>query len=191
VIGPSSTGKTTLCDALAKALNLSPSQYVKEVARTVMREQKFTRRDMGKVMMQKAILDAQLSQEEKCRQYASSVVSPGKRVVLSDRSAIDAIVYTELTAPTASEARERVSQLVQTPAFQRVLPIYRQALFVLLIPVKEWVVDDGVRGLDDAQKCPEAFRRRMGELGLQFCEVGGEMRGLDERVGFVRRFARL
>lgn len=97
IIGPSSTGKTTLCTALANELALKPECWITETARHVMRTHGFTRDDVGKLEMQSAITHAQLENEEKGRAYAQAM-EPTHRIILSDRSAIDAVVYAVLTS---------------------------------------------------------------------------------------------
>ena len=56
---------------------------------------------------------------------------------------------------------------------------------MLLRPVPEWLVDDGVRSLDDQKICLQAFRAILCELGIKFVEMGVEVKGLTERVAFV------
>ena len=85
VVGPSSTGKTTLCDALAATLGLPREVCISEIARTVMREQGFTRNDVGKLEMQKAIMDAQLKEDKSARRYSVQAREVCRGIVLSDR----------------------------------------------------------------------------------------------------------
>lgn len=85
IIGPSSAGKTTLCNALAASFGLPEEVCISEVARTVMRERGFTRSDVGKVEMQKAIMDAQLKEDRSARQHATQTGGVCRRIVLSDR----------------------------------------------------------------------------------------------------------
>jgi nicotinamide riboside kinase len=140
VVGPSSTGKTTLCHALAEKLGLKAPAYITEVARTVMREIGCTRKDIGKLAMQTAIMKAQLQREDEGR---------SQQVLLSDRSAIDPIVYAILTSTTEDEAKQRRESLTNLPQFQLALSRYRRSTFLLLTPVPEWVLDDGIRSLDN------------------------------------------
>lgn len=124
VLGPSSSGKSTLCDALARYLDLDRSRYVKEVARTVMREQGFTRKDINTYAMQQAIMEAQLKAE---KQILARREDEGCVVMLSDRSAVDPIVYaTTSKSPGAEDMRRR---LMKVECFQEILPFYRKSLF--------------------------------------------------------------
>lgn len=63
VVGPSSTGKTTLCNAVAESLKLRSWCYITEVARQVMKRRGVTRADVGKIEVQSAIMLAQLERE--------------------------------------------------------------------------------------------------------------------------------
>ena len=124
VLGPSSSGKSTLCDALARYLDLDRSRYVREVARTVMREQGFTRKDVDTYAMQQAILTAQLKAEREILERGEDDESV---VMLSDRSAVDPIVYASTSkSPGAEDMRRR---LMKDKDFQSILPFYRQSLF--------------------------------------------------------------
>ncbi|TFY59054.1 hypothetical protein EVG20_g7929 [Dentipellis fragilis] len=53
IVGPSSTGKTTLCTALATHLGLPSALHITEVARTVMRSTSFTRADVGTLFLER------------------------------------------------------------------------------------------------------------------------------------------
>lgn len=185
IIGPSSTGKTTLCTALAKELALPPECWITETARHVMRTHGFTREDVGKLEMQSAIMHAQIGNEEKGRTFAKGMLTPSHGLLLSDRSAIDALVYAILTSSTDEEAEVRRKELVESAEFQRALKHYRRATFILLRPVLEWFVDDGVRSLDDPEQNLLAFRKILQELGVNFKEMGGETMSLSDRVEFV------
>ncbi|KAK2464628.1 hypothetical protein APHAL10511_003321 [Amanita phalloides] len=179
VIGPSSTGKTTLCNALAKDLRLSQTAHVTEVARTVLQERGYTRNDVHNLEMQRDIMLAHIQKERFSRQE-----SPG--LVLCDRSAIDPIVYVVLTATDEQMAVERRDQLVQMDEFQHILPLYRESLFVVLGPVEEWVVDDGVRSIENLQACYKTFQATLDYLGIKYQTLGMETKSLAERVATVK-----
>lgn len=146
----------------------------------MMRRTGFSRETVGQLEMQRAIMDAQLEAESKARARAHA--SADDHILLSDRSAVDAIVYSIITSATEAEAMERKKILVNLAQFQQALPWYRQAKFVLLTPVPEWLVDDGVRSLYDQYHCTEVFRQVLMELGIEFQEMGIEMKKLEDRV---------
>ncbi|KAK7047003.1 AAA domain-containing protein [Favolaschia claudopus] len=179
VVGPSSTGKTTLCDALAKRLGIEENRLIKEVARTVIKELGLSRSDIGLLDMQKAIMLGHLKREQECE----------AETYLSDRSAVDPIVYAIFTAANAQDAVARKETLVSLPEFQEALPRYRQSLFILLGTVREWVVDDGFRHVGDETKLLTIFRDVLVELGIRYREIGSEMRFLPERTAFLESLA--
>ncbi|KAJ7022447.1 AAA domain-containing protein [Mycena alexandri] len=180
VVGPSSTGKTTLCNALAQRLNLKGPQFVTEVARRVIKALGLGREDIGLLDMQKAIMLAHLERERE---------NEGSSIQLCDRSAIDPIVYAIFTAANPADAESRKQVLLDLPEFQQALPRYRESLFVLLAPVKEWMVDDGFRHVGDESEILTIFRSTLSELGIQYREIGTEIRFLPERTAFVLALA--
>ncbi|KAL4068635.1 AAA domain-containing protein [Scleroderma yunnanense] len=185
VIGPSSTGKTTLCTAAAKSLKLPSRCYITEVARHVMRTQGFTRADVGTLEMQRAIMQAQLEREAKTCERARRGKSDG--LILSDRSGIDPVVYAILTAKGEDEAHQKKDALINLPAFRMALRRYKEAIFLLLSPVEEWLVDDGVRNLDNHERCINTFRQVLDELGIKYQEIGAETKGLEDRVKVLEK----
>lgn len=124
VVGPSSCGKTTLCNALADDLQLKPGQFIEERARVVMRTQGFTRDDIPTYAMQNAILVAQLKAEKDASRHADT---RNGILFLSDRSAIDPVIY---AATSGWQDSERISErLLRTPALQENIAFYRRSLF--------------------------------------------------------------
>lgn len=202
VLGPSSSGKTTLCNALTEDLNLDQSRYIREVARNVMKTMGFTRADVDTYEMQYAIMTAQLRAEKDV--LSKTKDSDGPLILLSDRSAIDPIVYTTTSqVPGASDRRRR---LLEDMAFQDILPIYKRSLFgkyldlnattsvdiprveVILQPIEEWFHDDGVRSLEDPWEYNEQLYATMTELNIPFVTIGEERKDLRERVEFLKQF---
>ncbi|KAH9924538.1 AAA domain-containing protein [Fomitopsis serialis] len=175
VLGPSSSGKTTLCDALVRYLDLDRARYVTEVARAVMREQGFSRKDVDTYEMQYAIMTAQLKAEEKVLAHSTGTPDDdGGVILLSDRSAIDPIVYASTSKnPGAEDMRRR---LMRDREFQDILPLYRKSLFIVLQPVKEWIKDDG------------HLFATLEELNIPYVTIGTDLKDLDSRVAFVATF---
>ncbi|KAF8217408.1 AAA domain-containing protein [Mycena galopus ATCC 62051] len=180
VVGPSSTGKTTLCNALAQRMGLKGPQFVKEVARRVITALGLGRGDIGLLDMQKAIMLAHLEQERENEESSAH---------LCDRSAVDPIVYAVFTAANPEDAQCRKQALVNLPEFQRALPRYRNSLFVLLSVNKEWVKDDGFRHVGDETEILAIFREILSELGIRYREIGWGMGFLLERTAFVLSLA--
>ncbi|KAJ7282491.1 AAA domain-containing protein [Mycena rebaudengoi] len=188
IVGPSSTGKTTVCNALAQRLGLGTDAFVTEVARQVIKalglRLPLSREDIGLVDMQKAIMLAHLEREDVSENSNSAVQ-------LCDRSAVDPIVYAVFTAENAADAQARKRALVDQPQFQKALPLYRDAVFVLLAPVQGWMVDDGFRHVGDQTEVLSIFRDTLAELGIKYREIGPEMRFLPERVSTILGLAML
>ncbi|KNZ72228.1 hypothetical protein J132_04138, partial [Termitomyces sp. J132] len=171
-----STGKTTLVGALALKLGLNFPAVVKEVARNIMMTQGFSRDDVNSLKMQHAILVAQLEREKEGRECP---------IQICDRSAVDPIVYAVLTSNTAEEARIRRNFLVNSPMFQAALEVYRQSTFLLLAPIPEWLVDDGVRLIEKQNQYFGVFKTELQRLGINFRIIGQDMRSQEERVVWV------
>jgi len=208
VVGPSSTGKTTLCGALSKHF-LAESQLqssrsdgqgvllysISEVARKVMRECQFTRDDVGTLEMQQAILEAQVKTERDAMASLTSSDPTKEKVLLSDRCAIDALVYTrKLVSENAYKT------LCGTLEFQEALRRYRgerakgndggHVLFILTLPVSEWLIDDGIRSMKEPEAILEEFRHVLNEMEIPFVELGSEIMELGRRVEWVISKAR-
>lgn len=134
--------------------------------------------------MQRTILKAQLERELEARNVASSSEA---RIVLSDRSAIDPIAYAILTATNEKDERQRKQYLVDSPEFQTALRWYQEGMFILFKPVPEWLVDDGVRSMDERGQNLDVFRGILRELKIPFVELGEEIKDLQSRVAFAKR----
>ncbi|KAG2003691.1 hypothetical protein CC2G_004278 [Coprinopsis cinerea AmutBmut pab1-1] len=178
IVGPSSTGKTTLCEVLAKRLGLSGSAYITEVARQVMKEKGYTREDVGNIQMQMDIMIEHLKREE-------AGLSDEHRIVLCDRSAIDPVVYARLTAQSSGE--DQSGRLTDSQAFRAALERYRDpsSLFILLGPVTEWIIDDGIRSLERQEECLQRYRECMKLYDIPYRELGQDTRNILERMVFT------
>ena len=209
VVGPSSTGKSTLCGALfehfitesqsrsssSNGWNVLP-HIISEVARKVMRERQFTRDDVGTLEMQQAILEAQVMAERDALAFLASSDPTTEKVLLSDRCTIDALVYTQKFV-----SEDAYKALRETSEFQEALRRYRgektkgndgtHVLFILTLPVAEWLIDDGTRNMDEPETVLEVFRSVLNELEIPFVELGSEIMELGRRVEWVVSKARL
>lgn len=178
VVGPSSSGKTTLCNALAKQINVS--SYITEVARKVMREQGFSRDDVGsggKLDMQRAIMSAQLQAEEEAQTRSTGQ----KSYVLSDRSAVDPIVYAGWCVEI-DDREDVMAGLMNREDFLAALGRYRSSLFIVLRPVEEWIVDDGVRSMENQLQYTEELLDILKQLQIPYKELDRSIMNLDDRV---------
>ncbi|KAF5370270.1 hypothetical protein D9758_006998 [Tetrapyrgos nigripes] len=179
LVGPSSTGKTTLCRALAAKLKLDKASVISEVAREVLKSHNFTRDHVNLLRMQEAILEAHLKRESEVLGRTSAPL------LLCDRSAIDPVAYAILGAKNDNDAEERKKILITSAAFQEALNRYRKSLFILFKPVEGWLVDDGVRSLDNKIGCAEVFETVLEEFDIKFLKMGPDMTDLSERVQFA------
>lgn len=136
------------------------------------------------IEMQRTIMEGQLKQEQAARSVAGRSAI---RVVLSDRSAIDPISYAVLTAANQDDARERMQALVGTTEFQAALDRYRNGIFILFKPMPEWLVDDGVRKIDEHDRSFHVFRDVLKELEIPYVELGEEVKDLQARVAFAKK----
>ena len=85
------------------------------------------------------------------------------------------------------DERERKETLIDMPEFQDALYWYREGMFILLKPVSGWLVDDGVRSMDERGQNPEVFRNLLKELDIPFVELGEEIKNIQARVEFAKR----
>ncbi|CAE7099589.1 unnamed protein product [Rhizoctonia solani] len=186
IVGSSSTGKTTLCRAIASRLHLPPGQHISEVARTVMRFSNFTRDHVDKLDMQRAIMHAQITTENSVRNQALDTTGHSDpSFLLCDRSAIDPLVYAALSSTESTGAE----LLAESNEMKGILPIYRRAVFVLLHPVKEWFEDDGVRSLADPSGYPLTYKHYLNQFEIKYYEIDSSLKDLDERVNAVLGWA--
>ena len=124
IVGPSSCGKTTLCNALAEDLQLKPELYIQEMARVVMATQGFTRDDIHTYEMQNAIMNAQLRAEQDAARHRDAKASV---LFLSDRSAVDPVIYAATCG--TKDAESMSDRLLHARELQENLPFYRKSLF--------------------------------------------------------------
>ena len=141
-----------------------------------MREKGYSRDTIGNLQMQLDIMEAHLDEEEKALEASD--------LVLCDRSAIDPIAYAILTSSDAEEAREREEALIGRLAFKTALERYRDrhSVFILLAPVRAWLIDDGVRSLENQEACMTVYRKILKDLDIPYRVLGSDCQFLFERV---------
>lgn len=131
LVGPESTGKTTLFTALSSHLSLSPPQLIPEVARALLHSQHWTGSETQTLFHQRAILHATLEEEER-----------REGTVLSDRCALDCVAYAKLGGEDGWE--ELMKEVLERGAVER----YRRGLVVLFEPPAEGrAEEDGARNV--------------------------------------------
>ena len=98
----------------------------------MMRTHKYTRSDVDTYDMQHAIMSAQLEAESAAITHATQANTTGannrrQQLILSDRSAIDPVVYARTSESPGGQ--ERYQRLLQNPDLGETLPWYREGLF--------------------------------------------------------------
>ena len=184
IIGPQSTGKTTLVNAIAQSLE-GDVHVIQEIARTVMRERGYSRTDVDsddserRFTLQQDIFNAQVQKE-------ITFLQLGKEF-LSDRSAVDPLVYL-----MHFSGQNELNRITSTDKWREVQNRYadaNQSLVVLLLPVASFLVDDEVRymskSLDDWNALALNFRLFMDQEKIPFVEIGEEILDIKERVAEV------
>lgn len=154
-----------------------------------MRTQGFSRKNVGTFDMQKAILDAQLEAEKRAREEADRNVKKESLILfLSDRSALDPVVYAGMEDTAAAAVMER--KLMLSEGLQQAIQFYRSSLFVLLPFVKEWVYDDGVRTLEEPEKYSRRMRRMIERFNIPCIRIPESSRDLQVRLAIVDTYLR-
>jgi nicotinamide riboside kinase len=184
IIGPQSTGKTTLVKALVETLE-GEVPVIQEVARKVMQEKGYSRVDVDsndhekKFGLQHDIFTAQVEKE-------TTFIQAGAMFV-SDRSAVDPLIYL-----FHYSGREAMNRIASTDEWRKVRDRYadtKQSLVVLLSPVREFLIDDNVRymskSLDDWHLLAAKFRLFLGEEAIPFVEMGKDVLDIKDRVAHV------
>ncbi|KAI8710489.1 AAA-28 domain-containing protein [Fusarium sp. LHS14.1] len=189
IIGPQSTGKTTLVSKLRSELenwladtSIIKPQIVSEVARTVLTKHKFTAEDVKSspsrcLALQQLILEAQALAEKEALQRSSWFIS--------DRSGVDPLVYArKYVSADAALEMQRQSAWIEVKARMSASSI------VVCEAGTPWLTDDGVRLMPDNDEAwMQLFHEFCGlldEFGLQYFVVPRTMLGLSERAQFVR-----
>jgi len=188
IIGPQSTGKTTLINKLQSDLehrladtSIDKPQIISEVARTVLAKHKYSAEDIKTSTtrcfeLQQLILEAQAEAEKKALKASSWFIS--------DRSAFDPLVYAKRYAAPGA-----VAQLQQLPAWKEVKARMDTSLIVVCESGMPWLTDDGVRLMpgseDEWMQTFYSFCEMLGELGLEYCVVPRTVLDISERAALV------
>ncbi|KAF5249569.1 hypothetical protein FANTH_5162 [Fusarium anthophilum] len=188
IIGPQSTGKTTLVNKLQADLehqlvdsSIDKPQIVSEVARTVLAKHEYSAHDIQTSTircfeLQQLILEAQASSEKEALETSSWFIS--------DRSGFDPLVYAKrYAAPGAVQA------LQQLPAWKDVKARMERSLIVVCEAGTPWLMDDGVRlmpGSDgEWMQIFHDFCEMLDGVGLEYCVVPRAVLDISERATFV------
>ena len=146
-----------------------------------MKAKGYSRDTIGSLQMQEDIMQAHFHFEE---------ASMAHTIRVCDRTAIDPIVYAIITSGDDEEARRKQNYLTRSAKFEKALQQYRQSIVILLQPVAEWLVDDGIRSTENQDRCLKIYRQLLREMDIPFYELGREVMFLPERVGIIMGLAR-
>lgn len=189
IIGPQSTGKTTLIHKIQGDLQLwlratsieSPS-IISEVARTVLKKHSYSAHDIQTsktrcLELQQLILEAQAVAEKEALQTSSWFIS--------DRSGFDPLVYAKRYV-----SLQGVQELQQLPAWNEVKDRMENALIVVCEAGTPWLMDDGVRLMpgshDEWMAVFDDFCELLDQVGFEYCIIPRTMLDLSERADFIR-----
>ncbi|KAF5981532.1 P-loop containing protein [Fusarium coicis] len=188
IIGPQSTGKTTLVNELQADLehgladsSIDKPRIVSEVARTVLAKHKYSAEDIqtSKVRcleLQQLILEAQAEAEKETLKSSSWFIS--------DRSGFDPLVYAKRYA-----APDAVAQLQQLPAWKEVKARMERSLIVVCEASTPWLMDDGVRLMPGSEtewmQFFDNFCEMLDEVGLEYSVVPRTMLDISQRAELV------
>jgi nicotinamide riboside kinase len=191
IIGPQCTGKTTLVNALEKTYELDTDSvstqqpiFIREVARTVLKDKGFHRDDITKsatraFQLQQHILEAQYNAEvTACASNASSWF-------ICDRSGLDPIVYTKcFVSPDA------VEKLFASNTWLELEARMKESIVVLCEAGCRWLVDDGVRLMpadtEEWTRVDATFRDLLQKRGIGYSIISKDVVDIGARVEFVQ-----
>ncbi|PNP82149.1 hypothetical protein FNYG_04338 [Fusarium nygamai] len=188
IIGPQSTGKTTLVNKLQADLehwlsdtSIDKPQIVSEVARAVLAKHKYSAEDIltSKTRcfeLQQLILEAQASSENEALKTSSWFIS--------DRSGFDPLVYAKRYAAPGA-----VEQLQQLTAWKEVKARMERSLIVVCEAGTPWLMDDGVRLMPGTDKewmqVFNDFCEMLDEVGFEYSVVPRTVLDISERAELV------
>ncbi|KAK8041603.1 hypothetical protein PG994_014610 [Apiospora phragmitis] len=196
IIGAQSTGKTTLVIALEAhfrqdtSSSLPVPSVIREVARSVLRDHDYTAQDIRDsparaLELQRLILAAQAKAERETEEKAASA-STTPCWLLSDRSAIDPVVYAWLYV-----GQESARSLMESAEWRGMRDRMAQSLVVVCEAGVKWLTDDGVRlmptGSDEWTKTHEVFCQVLEEARLRYILLPCTLGRTEERLAFVLR----
>ncbi|KAK8067362.1 hypothetical protein PG997_014109 [Apiospora hydei] len=197
IIGAQSTGKSTLVDALEAHFRQNTSSslpaptVIREVARAVLRDHNFTAQDIRDsptraLELQRLILAAQAKAEGEVKNKASLTPSTPSSWLISDRSAIDPVVYAWMyVGPEAAKA------LMESTEWRGMHDRMAGSLVVVCEAGVEWLTDDGVRlmptGKSEWARTHEVFCQVLEEASMRYIVLPCNLGQTEERLDFVLR----
>ena len=179
LIGPQSTGKTTLTQALQQYYG-PETPVLEEIARSILNQKKYSADSLLSnqcFQMQTDIFDAQFLEEK-------SFVDQGK-FFISDRNAVDPIVYAKMYSGNPDDWKH----FCKSPEWKILRSRYKNqenCLVVLMLPITEFLVDDGTRlmpqDLEEWIEIGNQFQEFLKDQCIPFQVLGENYSGIEERV---------
>ncbi|RYP05736.1 hypothetical protein DL764_003594 [Monosporascus ibericus] len=195
IIGAQCTGKTTLVNSLEENFDSSncgqPGEQmpkptiIREVARTVLREKKFSRDDITNspsraLQLQKYILEAQMEAEN----TASKSDNPSPWYIC-DRSGLDPIVYARVFV-----GEEAAEDMLASEEWQELEGRMKTGIVILCEAGCSWLVDDGTRlmpdGMEDWMRVDDAYRKLLAAREIDYVVCSRNLVSRAERVQLVK-----
>jgi nicotinamide riboside kinase len=167
--------------ALCGTLGVPEPSLIVEVARIVIKKISFTTEDIRNspdlsLMLQKQILAAQVEAERTALDTSPWVVS--------DRSALDPIVYAHTYA-----GADAAKQITESGTWQAIRQRMAESVVIVCEPVVDWLQDDGVRLLpkdnEEWIQIHSRFCTLLEEEGIGYSVLGSDIRESSGRVDFV------
>ncbi|CEI41744.1 hypothetical protein FVEN_g3748 [Fusarium venenatum] len=185
IIGPQSTGKTTLVHKLQDDLQhwAEPKKphIISEVARTVLTKHNYSAHDIQTsptrcLELQQLILEAQAIAEKDALETS--------RWFISDRSGIDPLVYAKRYA-----SLQGIQDLQKLPVWAEIKERMEHSLIVVCEAGTPWLTNDGVRLMPDSNDewmgVFHDFCTLLDQLGLNYSALPRTMLYLSKRADFI------
>ncbi|KAL6922966.1 hypothetical protein FSHL1_000238 [Fusarium sambucinum] len=185
IIGPQSTGKTTLVHKLQDDLQHWPEpkkpHVISEVARTVLTKHNYSAHDIQTsptrcLELQQLILEAQAVAERDALETS--------RWFISDRSGLDPLVYAKRYV-----SLEGMQELQQLPVWAEIKERMEHSLIVVCEAGTPWLTDDGVRLMPDSNDewmaVSHDFCTLLDQLDLKYSILPKTMLDLSRRASFI------
>ena len=190
IIGAQSTGKTTLVNAMAAFFHAQDNtikdrqnqpDILKEVARGVLNQHKLTANDItssssSALRIQRLILEAQVE--------AETAVQRSHHWYISDRSALDPLVYAELYS-----GEDGLNALQRDSTWQRAAKWMKNSVVIVCEAGGKWLIDDGVRLMPKDKnawyKKHQSFCTLLDRMDMEYNILPSSISKIEERIIFV------
>lgn len=195
IIGAQCTGKTTLVNNLEEEFDssgcgqpgkqMSKPIIIREVARAVLREKKFSRDDITNspsraLQLQNYILEAQMEAEKAVSK--SDHPSPW---YICDRSGLDPIAYAHNFV-----GEDAAEDMLASEAWQELEGRMKAGIVILCEAGCDWLVDDGTRlmpdDMEDWMRVDNTYRKLLAAREIDYIVCSRNLASLADRVQLVK-----